>query len=163
MVSALLHDIARADEIEAKGKGKCHAKKGAEKAAKILRKIGFDDEIFIGKVCECVGKHRYRGNKIPTTIEEKIVYDADKLDSIGAIGIGRAFHFAGRIGARVHNTKEEALGSSSYSKNDSAYREYLVKLKDIPNRLLTATGKKLAHQRALFMEKFFEELNRETQ
>ncbi|HOK04922.1 MAG TPA: hypothetical protein PLN24_06695, partial [Victivallales bacterium] len=95
------------------------------------------------------------------SIEEKIVYDADKLDSLGAIGIGRAFHFAGRIGARLHNTEQEALSSNSYTKEDTAYREYLIKMRHIPEKMLTKTGKKIALKRLKFMKLFFEKLNKE--
>jgi uncharacterized protein len=83
------------------------------------------------------------------------------LDSIGAIGIGRSFHFAGRTGARVHNRAEEALASDSYSREDSAYREYLVKLRKIRERMLTDAGRQLAEKRHAFMVAFFEELNEE--
>ena len=157
---ALLHDIARPEEMLSEG-GLCHAMVGAESAEKILKDFGVGDEEFISRVAEVVRKHRYRDECHPQTIEEKIVYDADKLDSIGAVGVGRAFHFAGRIRARLHNTREEALNSSEYSVNDSAYREYLVKLREVPGRMLTASGRKLAEERAQFMHDFFDRLNYE--
>jgi uncharacterized protein len=122
----ILHDIARPLESESNGKI-CHAQKGAELIPELLKPFNLDEE-FVQKVANCVKCHRYRNDTKPTSLEEKIVYDADKLDSIGAIGIGRAFLFAGNNGARLHNTKEEALNSKEYSKEDTAYREYLVKL-----------------------------------
>ncbi|HCE43126.1 MAG TPA: phosphohydrolase [Lentisphaeria bacterium] len=158
--AAVLHDIARPEELKSKGKV-CHAVIGSEIAVKFLRKCEFRNEDFIRKVCNCVKTHRYRGGHSPSLIEEKIVYDADKLDSIGAVGVGRAFHFAGRIGAKLHNTEEDALGSDSYSSEDSAYREYLVKLRHIHGKLLTKTGRKIAKQRSDFMHEFFSQLNRE--
>ena len=97
----------------------------------------------------------------PETLAEKIVYDADKLDSTGAFGIARAFHFAGRIGACLHNTAEEAVNSSAYGKNDSAYREYLVKLRHLPGKMLTGSGRELAKERSAFMDEFFARLNLE--
>ena len=84
------------------------------------------------------------------------------FDGIGAIGIARSFHFAGRIGARVHNTEAEALSDSSYSREDSAYREYLVKLRYVKDKLLTESGKQMAKQRHEFMVAFFNQLNEET-
>lgn len=157
--AALLHDIGRPEEIASKGVH-CHALYGAQTATKMLDKLGFN-EIFTKQVAECIRKHRYRRNLQPETLAEKIVYDADKLDSIGAIGIGRAFYFAGREGAVLHNTKAEALASTEYSSGDSAYREYLVKLQHVEDKLLTASGRKLATKRVAFMHQFFEEFNRE--
>jgi uncharacterized protein len=159
--AAVLHDIARPEELKSKGK-LCHAMVGSEIAVKYLRKCEFRNEEFIKKVCNCVKTHRYRRTgRSPFNIEEKIVYDADKMDSIGAVGVGRAFHFAGRIGAKLHNTEKEALGSKSYSSEDSAFREYLVKLRHIHGKMLTRTGRKIARQRSDFMHKFFRQLNKE--
>ena len=158
-LGALLHDIARADEIAIKGK-QCHAVRGAEVTDNILRKLCISDDLR-KSVVSCVRKHRYRSSDQPVTIEEKIVYDADKLDSIGAVGIGRAFLFAGRAGAKLHNTEEEALNSDSYSEEDTAYREYLVKLRYIPEKMLTETGRKLAVDRVKFMSDFFKKMDEE--
>lgn len=162
LFGALLHDIARPEELASGGK-LCHAALGAGKAERILRAAGFTDEAFIRHVSEIVRTHRYRGSAVPATPEARIVFDADKLDSLGAFGVARAFHFAGRIGAKIHNTEEAALGSESYSREDSAYREYLVKLRHLPDRMLTETGRELARERAAFMKRFFDELNAEAQ
>jgi len=160
-LAALLHDIARPEEMAADGKV-CHASLGADKADAVLLQCGLQDDALRRTVTEAVRRHRYRTAPHPETIEEMIVYDADKLDSIGAVGIGRAFHFAGRIGARLHNTAEEAVNSPAYGIEDSAYREYLVKLRHVPERMLTPTGRRLAEDRARFMHEFFARLNIET-
>jgi uncharacterized protein len=158
-LAAILHDIARSEEMAGKGKI-CHARKGAEEAADILREYGFDID-FINRVANCVRRHRYRDEEHPQAIEEKIIYDADKLDSIGAVGIGRAFHFAGRENARLHNTEHEALNSAAYSREDSAFREYLVKLRHVPQKMMTSEGRRIAAERAEYMHSFFEQLNKE--
>ena len=95
-------------------------------------------------------------------MEARVLFDADKLDSLGAVGLARAFHFAGKTGARVHNTRDEALGGESYGREDSAYREYLVKLRHLPEGMLTASGRRVARERDLFMQEFFQELDKET-
>ncbi|MBP5639298.1 MAG: HD domain-containing protein, partial [Victivallales bacterium] len=162
-VASLMHDIGRPKELSDCGKTN-HAAYGAALAKEWLRAIGVTDNAFIEAVAACIRSHRFRkrdGNTIPATLEERFVYDADKLDSIGAIGIGRSFHFAGRTGARVHNHEDEALSGKSYGREDSAYREYLVKLKDVRNSMLTQAGRQLALHRHDFMVGFFEELNRE--
>jgi uncharacterized protein len=161
--AAWLHDIGRVAEFADNGKS-CHATVGAGMVPEILASVGVADGEFVAHVAECVRTHRFRAREgqVPQSIEAKIVYDADKLDSIGAIGVGRAFHFAGRVGARVHNSSEEALAADSYSLQDSAYREYLVKLKRIHENLLTAGGRRLGRRRHEFMVGFFQELGAET-
>ena len=156
-LAALLHDIARPEEDKSRGKV-CHARRGAEIAPELLRQTGFPEEI-IPAVSDAIRTHRFRDKNEPQTLEADIVFDADKLDSLGAAGIGRAFLFAGHENARLHNTEEEALASEAYSKNDTAYREYLVKLRYLPRRMRSAAGRKRAVERAAFMEEFFERLN----
>lgn len=163
-IAALLHDIGRPQELADHGKTD-HAEVGAAMIPALLDELGVKDEMLIRHVAACVLTHRYRTRapeRYPESLEAKCVFDADKLDSMGAIGVARSLHFAGRIGARVHNTAEEALGSDNYSREDSAYREYLVKLRFLKDRMLTENGKRLALERHAFMTAFFDELNRET-
>jgi len=157
-LAALLHDCARPEEFASEGKV-CHARLGAQKAEKILRELGCSDNDLIGTVADAVRCHRYRGKDRPRTKVACILHDADKLDSIGATGIGRAFHYAGKLGARLHNTETEALNSSEYSREDTAYREYLVKLRHIEERMTTASGRRHAQDRSAFMHEFFRRMN----
>lgn len=157
--AALFHDFARPEELASNGK-QDHAQLGADLVRIELEQLHCRPD-FVTHVTDCIRTHRYRGKLIPETLEAKIVYDADKLDSTGAFGIARAFHFAGRIGACLHNTAEEAVNSNAYGKNDSAYREYLVKLRHLPGKMLTESGRSLAKERAAFMDDFFARLNNE--
>lgn len=157
--SALLHDIGRVHETFT-GKAPNHAERGAAEADRLLSEMEFPEQLK-NLIVDAVRRHRYRGKMPPVTIEAKILFDADKLDSLGAVGLGRSFLFAGKLGARVHNTADEALAGEPYSKEDTCYREYLVKLRHIPERLFTAEGRKLAAERLTFMQNFFSELDRE--
>lgn len=157
--AALLHDIGRAEESASKG-AICHAEYGAKLADSILKELEFSSDC-IGKICHCIRAHRYRGACPPQSLEAKILFDADKLDSIGAIGIGRAFLFAGQIGACLHNPELDPRETESYSNQDSAYREFQVKMTRVKGRLLTPAGAKIAANRHQFMEIFFDRLNRE--
>lgn len=159
-VAALLHDIGRHKEDEALGEV-CHAEEGAKMAAKILRDEAFDEET-IAQIVHCIENHRFRGNKKPDTLEAKVLFDADKLDSIGAVGIGRAFMFAAEVGARVHNSPTVDISKTEpYGEEDTAYREFFHKLKKVHERMLTAEGKLLADERHKFMCDFFDRLNKE--
>lgn len=156
-VAAMLHDVGRPEESKSKG-GVCHAEIGAKIAAEYLAKRGFEAD-FIGKVVHCIERHRFRRGATPESLEAKILFDADKLDSIGPVGLGRAFLFAGNSGARLHNSAKEALAAEEYSYQDTAYREYLVKLSKVPQRMLTEPGRKLAQKYGDFMDNFFKEMN----
>ena len=157
-IAVLLHDIGRRDEMKAKGTF-CHAIQSGKISRKILLKYGFNQQA-IDEIVHCIEAHRYRNNIVPNTIEAKVLYDADKLDSMGAIGIGRAFLFAGNAGSNtLYTGNEKTLAKTSkdysFTKEDSAALEYEVKLKNIKNKMLTKEGKKIANARHKFMENFF--------
>ena len=158
-LAALLHDVARPEEQSSQGRI-CHAAAGEKIARKLLRELEFPEET-VAAVSAAVRSHRYRDEVAPETIEAKIVFDADKLDSLGAVGLGRAFLFAGRVGARLHNTEAEALDSPAYSREDTAYREYLVKLRKLPAAMLTIPGRAEGARRLRFMRRFFDRLEAE--
>lgn len=155
--AAILHDIGRRDETASKG-AVCHAARGAELAGPILAGHGFRER-DIEEIRNCITTHRFRNDNPPLSLEARIIFDADKLDSIGAIGIGRAFLFAGEVGARLHNTNLTDIHlTTSYSTEDTAYREFRVKLGRIRERMLTPIGRQLADERHRFMKLFFNRL-----
>lgn len=159
-LAALLHDIGRSESDKASG-SVCHAELGAEMARKELENATAEPAI-VEAVVHCVATHRFRGGAEPATIEAKVLFDADKLDSVGAVGIGRAFLFAGEVGARLHDPHADHDSTESYGSEDTAHREYTVKLRHIKNRLLTKTGKAMAEARHRYMEEFFARLDAET-
>ncbi|MGD9160871.1 MAG: HD domain-containing protein [Desulfobacteraceae bacterium] len=152
-IAAHLHDIGRPFQDRSKGKI-CHAEKGAELAGEILTKFNLSAEDK-NNIIHSIRTHRFRGKDIPETLEAKVLFDADKLDSIGAVGIGRAFLFAGEVGATLHNPDVAPEESKSYTINDTCYREYRVKLVKVKDRILTSGGLRIAMERHRFMETFF--------
>ena len=160
-IAALLHDIGRNEQDRTKGQV-CHAKVGAQLARQILEDVGLESE-KLERVIHCVRTHRFRGKHHPESIEAKVLFDADKLDSIGAVGVGRAFLFAGEVGAKVHNRGIDLSQTTSYSQEDTAYREFAVKLCKVKDRMLTREGRKIAEKRHRFMERFFERLHDEVE
>jgi uncharacterized protein len=107
-------------------------------------------------VVHCVRAHRFRKEPRPETIEAQVLFDADKLDAIGAVGVARAYQFAGEVGARLHNPNHDLSNTLAYSREDTGYREYKVKLRHIRDRMLTDTGRRVAEGRHCFMVQFFE-------
>ncbi len=159
-IAAILHDIGREHQDRSNG-AVCHAEKGAEIAEKILEKYMASKEKS-EKILHCIRTHRFRGNNKPVSKEAKILFDADKLDSIGAIGIGRTFLFAGEVGAKLHSKEVNTGKDGEYSEDDTGYREFVLKLSKIKQKMLTEEGRRIAESRHLFMEEFFDRLNKET-
>jgi len=158
-LAAYLHDIGRSAEDEARG-GICHAKRGADMAREFLQ-VRLDDRKVLQNVIHCIRTHRFRGNAQPKTLEARVLFDADKLDAIGAVGIGRAFQFAGEVGATLHNPSADPVDTLPYTREDTAYREYRIKLSRIHERMLTTEGRRLAEKRHAFMERFFDRFLKE--
>jgi uncharacterized protein len=158
-IAAYLHDAGRSAEDESKGTI-CHAAKGAEIARALLATYPLSEEKK-KNVVHCIAAHRFRGHHRPETMEARILFDADKLDSIGAVGIGRAFLFAGEVGAKLHNPAVDLRATLPYTEEDTAYREFRLKLSRIKDRMLTAEGKRIAEDRHAIMEGFFERFRQE--
>lgn len=152
--AAYLHDIGRAAQDQSNGTI-CHAEKGARMARDILDPLPLTTARK-ENIIHCVRAHRFRDGHAPQTIEAKVLFDADKLDAIGAVGVARAYLFAGELGACLHNPQTPVAEAQAYSRNDTGYREYVVKLSAVKDRMLTAEGLRLARGRHQFMAAFFE-------
>ena len=149
-LSALLHDIGRAEERRT---GECHAKISARVAGSWLMERGMTDD-FISCVQSTILAHRFRKDRPPTTLEEQILFDADKLDSIGAIGVGRAFAYSGVLGQPIQADDPD---------QHTPAKEFAWKLQRIKERLYTKTAQQIAIDRHFFMTEFFERWEQEIQ
>lgn len=159
-ISALMHDIGRKKQHETKGKV-CHAEYGTKLADEILSELGIEENKK-NQILHCISTHRFRKWNEPQSLEAKILFDADKLDSIWAVWIGRAFMYANEVWARLHNnvgTKIEE--TEEHWPEDTAYREFEIKLKKVKDRLFTESAKKIAEKKHKIMVDFFENLNDE--
>lgn len=158
-LAAILHDIGRMEQHKSRGKV-CHAESGAKMARNILRNYSLSED-KIEKIVHCIESHRFKSENIPESLEAKILFDADKLDSIGAIGLARTYVFTGEIGSRVHNKDVDIKNTKEYSKEDNGYREFLVSLQYKKDKMMTGEGKRMAEERHKFMVDFFNRLNKE--
>ncbi len=154
LTAAYLHDIGRSCQDDADG-AVCHAEKGARLAQSVLAALPFSEN-QIRNILHCIRSHRFRGAHRPQTAEARVLFDADKLDAIGAVGVARAFLFAGEVGARLHSDIQNIEVTRPYSIDDTGFREFKVKLCKIRQRMLTGEGRRLAEERHAFMVKFFD-------
>lgn len=168
-LAALLHDIGRRKEDEDSTGKVDHAIIGAQMSRDILLENGYSKE-FAERVGDCVRTHRFRNNDVPESIEAKIIFDADKLDAIGAVGLGRCFYVSSQFDQMLFNPMEfdEYKRTNIYDgkkcrnqKLHSPNMEYHLKLKRIKDRLFTDEAKEIAESRNKFMKDFFDRMRKE--
>jgi uncharacterized protein len=154
--AALLHDVARAEEESG---GACHAQAGAQRAREILQ--GHPPE-KVKVVAQAIATHRFRVKSIPQTLEAQIIYDADKLDAIGAIGVARAYAISGQRGRRLWGpVPANYQGEIQDTPEHTAVHEFAFKLARLKDTLFTPTAKAIAEERHRYMVEFFARLERE--
>jgi uncharacterized protein len=156
--AALLHDAEGATPGHESRADHHHA--SAEFAAQVLAAEGWDTE-RIAAVQHCIRAHRFRGTEAPQTIEAKVLFDADKLDVLGAIGAARAIGYATLAGTPWYETPSQQFmntGKELSGESHSAYHEHLFKLRKIPDRMHTVTARTIADERLKYLDEFFERL-----
>lgn len=159
ITACLLHDVGRIDQM--KDPTLCHAVVGSEKAKKFLLEQGYD-KAFAETVADCIRTHRFRKNAPPQTLEAKILFDADKLDVVGAMGIARTLAYQGALGAPLYTKLPDASVSDGTGDVPySFFREYKFKLEKLYDRFYTQKGRELALQRRSAAEAFYNSLYNE--
>lgn len=151
-LGALLHDIAdhkfHDDELL-----------GGKVSREWLTSLGVSTEI-VEAVVHIVDNVSFKGgvggNKMQS-LEGKVVQDADRLDSMGAIGIARCFTYGGYKGNEIYNpdvNPREEMTKEEYKKSPPSINHFYEKLLKLKNLMNTAAGKKLAQHRHQVMEEF---------
>lgn len=159
IAACLLHDISRRDQIA--DPSLCHAAVGSEKAYVFLLELGME-KAFAEAVRHCIATHRFRKNLQPQTIEAKILFDADKLDVTGALGIARTLLYKGAITQPLYTRLPDgSICDGTCEDSPSFLREYKFKLEKLYDRFYTAKGGELAAERRAIAAAFYESIYRE--
>lgn len=163
-----LHDIGQERE---RRNGGDHALIGAALAAELLKDTPFPQQ-YIPAVQQAIQEHRITGGVIPQTLEGRILYDADKLDSLGAIGIGRLYCIIGRNNQKVYSPIPDDIVEPidphmirilRRRPDYSPSIEFQLLFANLPERMTTSTGREMAHERFAFMQEFFARLRQEVE
>ena len=135
---------------------------GKLRARAFLEKEGLPEE-RIREILQIIGEVSFRGTDsvVPETVEGKCVQDADRLDAIGAVGIGRAFAFGGSRGRPMYDPTdiptEMPDGAAYEARSGSTVAHFYEKLLHLEAMMNTDAARALARRRHLFMEEFLEE------
>ena len=168
--AALLHDAQepeRPDRVAVGLGGRQeHHHTSANFARQVLQAEGWPAE-RAEAVLHCIRAHRFRDpSERPATLEAQVLFDADKLDAIGAVGAARAIAFSAQNGAPFYAPPSPAFltkGQLEPGELHSAYHEYLYKLSRLKERLFTSAARNLAEERHQVMAAFFARLQQEAQ
>lgn len=143
LAAALLHDVGR------NGKQGGHHLIGAEMARAFLPTTDFPAH-KIEAVCHAIATHSSHCYGEQKTLEAKILYDADKLDSLGVMGIARSMMGVGNYNHPMYVIKDGAIDLGEDSPTDTFVRYYQRVVRKNYDRLFTATARRLAEeQRAI--------------
>ena len=159
--AAYLHDSRGASPAEGGKERKEHHIASAEFAGEILASKGWSQE-RIEAVQHCIRAHRFRHNgERPESLEAQCLFDADKLDVLGAVGAARTIAYAVLAGQPVYAQPSQHFletGEKEPGEPHSSYHEYIFKLRKVKDQLFTRTGRAIAQERHLFLERFYEQL-----
>jgi uncharacterized protein len=158
--AALLHDVGRASSTREDAD---HAEVGSRLAREVLAGA---PAASVEAVAEAIAAHRFRRGPEPVTIEARVLFDADKLDAIGAIGVARAYAHGGAQGQRLWASLEGMRAEGAPDTGDNPQRhtpvhEFAFKLSRLRERLYTDSGRRIAAERHDFMVAYFEVLDAE--
>ena len=161
IAACLLHDIGRKEQFE--NPSLFHAAVGSEKAYQFLTAHGFETS-FAEQVKQCIRTHRYRNDDPPRSLEAKILFDADKLDVAGAIGIARTLLYKGIVSEPLYSVLPH--GDVSTGEHDSTppfFQEYKYKLENLYSGFYTEKAAAIAKERqgiaVAFYNKLYQEIN----
>ena len=159
IAACLLHDIGRKEQFDDPSLD--HALVGGEKAYRFLTSQGYG-EAFAAHVRACIETHRFRRSSPPESIEAKILFDADKLDATGAVGIARTLMYSGGTGRPIATRLPDgSISDGTQSDEPSFFHEYRFKLEKLYDRFYTAEGARLARERRAIAAAYYEALLRE--
>lgn len=119
---------------------------------------GFSEE-FAELVKNCITTHRYRKNNLPKSMEAKILFDADKLDVTGAMGIARTLLYHGEVGERLYTVLPDGrVSDGTNDLEETFFKEYKCKLENLYTKFFTKRGAELAAGREKAAKEFYHHL-----
>ncbi len=161
IISCLLHDIGREEQF--KNPDLCHAEIGSEMAYEYLLQEGFREEKAT-HIKQCISSHRYRSEKPPASLEAKILFDADKLDATGTMGIARTILYKAQVSEPLYSVDESrCVLDGSRDTQPSFFKEYKFKLEKVYDKFYTVRGTQIAKERQASAVAFYQSMLQEVQ
>jgi uncharacterized protein len=156
--AALLHELValpKSDPQSHRGAAQC-----AAKAVQLLSKLHASESV-VARVAACIEEHPFSLGARPSTIESAVLQDADRLDAIGAIGIARCLATSGTLGRPYYSESDPFCRQRPPDDRRWALDHFYRKLLRIPERLNTATARRMAEPRVRAMQAWLTALEAE--
>lgn len=115
-------------------------------ASAALSQQGFPADKLPG-VAHAIEAHSFSAAIRPTTIEAKIVQDADRLDALGAVGLARLFYTAGKMNSALAHPNDPLAINRQADDRAFALDHIAIKLENLPPSMQTEAGRSLGAQR----------------
>ncbi|QND53156.1 HD domain-containing protein [Phyllobacterium sp. 628] len=128
----------------------------AEKAAQLLAGLGWVQS-QISAVSHAIEAHSFSAGIVPTTLEAKILQDADRLDAIGMVGAARCFYIAGRMGSGLYDPSDPRATARAFDDKRFAIDHFQTKLFKLAAGFNTRTGARIAQIRQERLHRFLNE------
>ncbi|MDN2666585.1 HD domain-containing protein [Vibrio sp. 14N.309.X.WAT.E.F5] len=132
----------------------------ADKAISFLKSIGYPAS-YLDEIHHAIVTHSYSANITPETIEAQIVQDADRLDSLGAIGIARCLYVGQSFNAELYNHEDPFAEHRDLDDKHYSVDHFYVKLFKLAEIMNTESAKLEANKRTDYMRGFLEQLGAE--
>lgn len=158
MAASYLHDLvnlAKDDPNRALA-----SRQSAGKAGPVLTSLGFSSE-QIKAIQHAIEAHSFSAGIPPESFEAEVLRDADRLDSLGAIGIARTFLVAGALGLALYDPTDPFAQSRTLDDGMYSLDHWQVKLLKLPDGMITDMGRDLAQKRVKVMLQYLEDLSGE--
>ncbi len=156
--AAYLHDLVNVSKDSPQ---RSHASRlSAEAAGPILQKLEFTSE-ETASIQHSIVAHSFSANIPPETLEAKILQDADRMESVGALGIARTFYTAGKLSSLLFDGDDPFASGRTLDDKRFATDHFKAKLLGLCQTMQTEAGKVVAEERTGFMHDFLNQLAQE--
>ncbi|WP_127716916.1 HD domain-containing protein [Halobacteriovorax sp. HLS] len=132
----------------------------ADKAVEILEQMSFPKD-KLGDVAHAIEAHSYSANIRPLTHEAMVVQDADRMESLGCIGIARTFYVSGLMKGSLFNSQDPFAQNRSLDDKNFAVDHFYTKLLKLEETILTSKARALAKKRSDTLRLFLNQLKEE--
>lgn len=112
-------------------------------------------------VAHAIEAHSFSAGITPQSIEAKIVQDADRLESLGAIGLARVFYVSGQLSCPLFDADDPFARSREPDDKRWALDHFQTKLLKLPESMQTERGRALARHNAHYLVEFMAKLSGE--